>query len=372
MSVYSGPEITNDGLVFAYDMVNQEKSWRGAPVTNLAKNLSNQIDWSIGNLLQSVSISTITLNEVYRITSTSGTGTSFRIRFNNATLVNGATYTVSYKYRFISGGLTFRANDWCDQSITRVVNEISPSIFYETATGSRSTYDSTFRFLDFEMSNNTVVEIWDLQLEERSFATPYSSTQVRTNTQSILDLTSRNTVTASSLTYASDGTFSFNGSGNNISIPSVDFSSAQTIEIWLKPEENDGVRRNPYNQAYGGYGTWTHEPSGVINYYYGDAGANNSPYIGHTSNFSVAQNEIACVCTTRDTSTSWWYKNGVQYNSYSHGFGSLTTDNSSILIGTGYAGSYLGKIYAVKLYNRALSATEVQQNFNAMRGRFGI
>ena len=155
-------------------------------------------------------------------------------------------------------------------------------------------------------------------------------------------------------------------------MPSVDFSLAQTIEIWLKPEENDGVRRNPYNQAYGGYGTWTHEPSGVINYYYGDAGANASPYIGHTSGFSVAQNEIACVCTTRDTSTSWWYKNGIRYNSFAHSYGNLTTDSNNILIGTGYAGSYLGKIYAVKLYNRALSAEEVQQNFSALRGRFGI
>jgi hypothetical protein len=29
-------------------------------------------------------------------------------------------------------------------------------------------------------------------------------------------------------------------------------------------------------------------------------------------------------------------------------------------------------IAAVRLYNRALTASEVQQNFNAIRGRFGI
>jgi len=37
------------------------------------------------------------------------------------------------------------------------------------------------------------------------------------------------------------------------------------------------------------------------------------------------------------------------------------------------AGAYLpGRIGISKIYNRALSASEVQQNFNATRARFGI
>ena len=35
MSVYSGPEIVNDGLVFYYDMDNLTSSWKGAPATNI-------------------------------------------------------------------------------------------------------------------------------------------------------------------------------------------------------------------------------------------------------------------------------------------------------------------------------------------------
>ena len=31
-----------------------------------------------------------------------------------------------------------------------------------------------------------------------------------------------------------------------------------------------------------------------------------------------------------------------------------------------------GKLAAIQVYNRALSATEIQQNFNALRGRFGL
>jgi hypothetical protein len=33
---------------------------------------------------------------------------------------------------------------------------------------------------------------------------------------------------------------------------------------------------------------------------------------------------------------------------------------------------WLGKIDAVKIYNQALTATQVKQNFAAIRGRYGI
>jgi hypothetical protein len=49
---------------------------------------------------------------------------------------------------------------------------------------------------------------------------------------------------------------------------------------------------------------------------------------------------------------------------------------STIIIGSWAAGAstyaWQGKIDAVQLYNRALTANEVLQNFNALRGRYGI
>jgi hypothetical protein len=33
---------------------------------------------------------------------------------------------------------------------------------------------------------------------------------------------------------------------------------------------------------------------------------------------------------------------------------------------------WIGNIAAVMIYNRVLSSTEMTQNFNAMRGRFGV
>lgn len=171
------------------------------------------------------------------------------------------------------------------------------------------------------------------------------------------------------------GSIVFDGTDDSISVLNdavYDFSAAQTIEIWLKPTENDAVRRNPYNQAYGGYGTWTHEVDGRMTYYYGDAGGDNLPYVGRSSGFTVVENEIACLCTTRDTTESRWYKNGIFDTQYTHSYGTLATTSANITIGSGYAGAYKGSIYVVKLYTRALSANEIAQNFNALRGRFGV
>jgi hypothetical protein len=49
---------------------------------------------------------------------------------------------------------------------------------------------------------------------------------------------------------------------------------------------------------------------------------------------------------------------------------------STILIGaentTGNEFNWNGRIDSTQIYNRVLSAAEVQQNFNALRGRYGI
>jgi len=70
------------------------------------------------------------------------------------------------------------------------------------------------------------------------------------------------------------------------------------------------------------------------------------------------------------------YTNGVQTNG-TRGGSVLTTvinGNTNLFVGARAGNSYpfSGSISNVALYNRALSASEVKQNFNALRGRYGI
>lgn len=51
----------------------------------------------------------------------------------------------------------------------------------------------------------------------------------------------------------------------------------------------------------------------------------------------------------------------------------ITFYNQEVWIGKGnFGGEFGGNIASVKFYNRALSATEVAQNYNALKGRFGL
>ena len=78
---------------------------------------------------------------------------------------------------------------------------------------------------------------------------------------------------------------------------------------------------------------------------------------------------------TFDNTTGKLYLNGDQTGSTTTSNGSLTLNSTQPLeIGTrGINNNYFdGKISQVSIYNRALSASEIEQNFNALRGRFGI
>jgi hypothetical protein len=173
--------------------------------------------------------------------------------------------------------------------------------------------------------------------------------------------------------------FRFNGVNNSIQFPfksSMDFSAAQSICMWLRPTTgSNSVRRNPYNQAYGGSGTLTYETDGTINYYFGTNGGDNLPYVGINSVFTIAENELTFITVTRDQATniSRWYKNGVLITtSNAGGYDATANGSSPIIIGAGYTSPFLGNIFVCKVYNIALTQQEVSEMFNAQQWRFGV
>lgn len=187
----------------------------------------------------------------------------------------------------------------------------------------------------------------------------------------ISDLMDQNTITASSLTYNSDDTFSFNGS-QYLSIPdnaSIRPSSGYiTTEVWFKAtatgSQNGSILINKENEyeisAGGGYITYAFRP--------------NWAWVGATA-FNTNQNY--CVTITYDQVNQKMYLNGVEVYSaaLTGAIGNAYSDTLKIGArgGTGSTYDYFtGNIYNVKIYNRGLSASEVAQNFAAQRGRYGI
>ncbi len=67
------------------------------------------------------------------------------------------------------------------------------------------------------------------------------------------------------------------------------------------------------------------------------------------------------------------YKNGTQFNTVSGSVNLQPTSNPVVIGRNLRSGEYLtGRLAQASIYNRALTASEVQQNFNATRGRYGI
>ena len=103
-------------------------------------------------------------------------------------------------------------------------------------------------------------------------------------------------------------------------------------------------------------------------------------------NFATLNSNINYVCMTFDGATIRGYINGALGASLNQDVvGPLTYPTSGVsqpILGGLYIGSlegnlglsryWTGNIYQIKIYNRALSAAEIQQNFNATRSRFGV
>ena len=225
---------------------------------------------------------------------------------------------------------------------------------------------------------------WDgLQVELASAATPFESIQ-NPNRSLVRDLSgnSNNGTLGNNPTFSTNsfGSLVFNGTNSIVNVPfnaaSMNFSLGQTICMWLRPGTGaNSTRRNPYNQAYGGSGTITHETNSGLNYFFGTNGGDGLPYVSRGSGFTVLPNELAFISVTRDQATNVckWYKNGQLITTLdAGGYAATANGTSQISIGFGYAGAYLGDIYDCKVYNRALSDQEILQNFNALRGRFGL
>lgn len=153
--------------------------------------------------------------------------------------------------------------------------------------------------------------------------------------------------------------------------------SVFTVEAWMKFNSFGGRPTAILTQEYPGL-------SSRINYSIGLNGANGSgAYDGKlnvgfydgtwrtTSGFTPSLNVWYHVVMTYNGSTMIQYSNGVLQSSLSYA-GTPTTSGGLIRLMRRWDDvDYLdGNLSIARIYNRALSAAEVANNYNAMRGRY--
>jgi hypothetical protein len=342
-------------------MANTKKSWLGRPTTNLlAANGGDTAVERASNAYGYYAVD-ITAQVLAQWTASNNTITiSFEGKRNDAAGGYPAAYLYFTDWTWAMAAGPTDAN-WTYYTLTGTMpNPAGKGIYFNI-------YHMPNASTGLSFSRNHQVE-WG------SYPTRYTP-GTRSNTQSVIDLTGSRTITANVLQYNSDNTYSFDGSTTFMSTPNtgmVHGTGGFTYSAWIKW---NGLMTNGTlfeNGLYTG-GILIRYQTNVLQIY--------SMYTATTYTNSISWVPTLGVwyhfVLTRVGDNLYLYANGVQVGTCTFG----TSINVVPSTGTLYIGMsqhtspgecHNGYMGTIGIYNRALSLPEIQQNFNAHRGRYGV
>lgn len=169
-------------------------------------------------------------------------------------------------------------------------------------------------------------------------------------------------------TSVNSGSFVFDGTNDYINIPRTGLvygSGPKTLMAWAKLSSYvDGV------QVIASYGSGPNATFFISVYRLtGQSGGYNNDLFGGT----VTLNTWFHICNVYDGTTAYLYFNGALMTSGAKPWNvTSTTYDGKIGAQIEPQQYFNGNISQVQLYNRALSPQEIQQNYAAIRGRYGI
>jgi hypothetical protein len=258
-----------------------------------------------------------------------------------------------------------------------VNNSISPPGFCITTTKGSTTYKIT------ETGNPTVgnCDSYGLVLSldagnTASYPSPFNGT-----TWSDLSGLGNNGTLVNGVGYSSanGGSLSFDGvndyvdggNGTNLNFGLSDF----TLEWWdyktggtPKPILSDGL----HGDSNGSWYIEHYNGSMVIRFYYGSADQNSNSWFSISGLSENRWNHFTIVRDTALLQLKVYLNSNLVYNHPGINVINII-DSSNLWIGNDTRlGQFNGLISKVNFYNRALSSAEITQNFNAIKGRYGL
>ena len=403
MSTHSGPNIVENGLVLSLDPANQKSyspnmfpystdifSWtQTAGVNNGTQSRDTSTESPIGNSPVKLVVSG---NDSHFVTYNSGA-------WNFASAKNGETWTVSVYVKatiptpcqiFIFGansaGTGYIGGSWLaitaqNHNASTEWTRVSTSITMANA----DIANIQFR-LDGPDSYVSPVTLWfdGVQVEKNNTPTTFNPNYYGNVLRDISGIGNNGTIFNSPNFSASNaGSLAFNGTNTYISIPhndSITPTNAITVEAWASlPNWNIASDLRIISKTEGG------------NY---QIGLNDAGYSGEVGGTIMVNGVYRPVGYSRSLVSAGWHQlilsfDGRYVNFYLDSVLRDTVDCGSMLTmnvvnnhlvigaepgaGTAVAGAYFhGNIGSCKIYNRALSLNEIKNNFNALRGRYGI
>lgn len=450
MALGHSPQIVTNGLVFYYDMANVEKSWKGKPTTNHASWQNPRIDNTYASYSATAGGTWNTKHpDAIRVYNDSGTeitgyvntgvtdwtntyhaiwtydrilerpvvtmrdfdgqwkAKSFSIpSYTDMGLSAGSTYTISWLqwvdniskcansgvYAPTSGG-SFSFHDGLSSTQRTSFNTkvgVWQRVYatFTVSSGLNYTSGLSIYMYGHDTGGRSTVKVADVQMEVGT-RSGFSKASTRSSTQAIIDMASGISVTANSLTYNANNTFSYDGTSSWLStpagttIPLPAGSSDSTMLVWCMPDPTAAASTYTGLIAYGAR-TSSDARLLSLNTNGGNTIYVSSAYWGNDyvpNNVTVQPNNWNLVAmTTRGgvpaNNTSLYRVNNSSGLSSTTGSSSgnvvLTTATRNLSIGcTDRPGRFMkGRIAAAMIYNRSLSESEILSIYNAMKDRF--
>jgi hypothetical protein len=394
MGVFAGPEITESGLVLALDAANKKSYSQNefqystdivtfsGTAANAATITRDTISSPVGNTpLKMV----VTGNDphigMYNTPST-----------NIAPATNGQTWIVSVyiKANVATTGQIFIFGAAADGNVfDAVTGQITAGGVSIGTDWTRVSYAFTFTKgisfiqvrLDGPDTGGTGQTVWwdGLQVERvpSGTTTPTPFTSAYYGGSVYRDLVGSNNgtlVNGPTYSSANGGSLVFDGTNDvvNSTTSIIDRADGQeiTVSCWIKPSRTSGQysvfctnRSNDasiYNWIF-----YQHITDGAIAFH-GDA-QNKSSYVPTINVWINVTNTVTA------SGVSTLYVNGVStYTVTGYTYGNGTPSRLGIGADPGGQEPFQGNIANTQIYNRTLSAAEIQQNFNATRSRYSI
>lgn len=320
---------------------------------------------------------------------TTGTSGPYTSTYNNsswnlAPAVLGQTWTFSF---WVKGSSNFSASAMIFGANTSggYVELGQPSYNVTTdwtrVSGSYTLNSPSTAFVQFRFDvyvNGVTMWVDGLQIERASSVSSFSSI-TNTNGSTFYDLSgSNNTGNLTNFPSYSSGAFTFNGSNSNASVTNSTSlkNNAITIDLWLK---NNGSINGDIVQFGVGSGNYAqyYLRSYSSNTYW-DWFPTNTPYYGEAalanSNFQSGVWKHLVLTGSNDGSVQMFLNTNSVGGPVRNSTPAQTSWTPANLTIGGYTwdGFTTLSISSVKIYNRVLSTSEISQNFNALRDRYGI
>lgn len=176
----------------------------------------------------------------------------------------------------------------------------------------------------------------------------------------------------------SNGAFVFDGIDDHVNMgDKVDISSGFTLNVWFKgnPTQNDtyaGILNKDASGNFGNYGLYGDVNSTYVRFGFVST-VSEQREISNSSYSDMKTDQWVNYCGTYDQSFLRLYRNGVQITSAAQTETPLANNDTLSFGARIQTASYFnGLISIAQIYNRGLTLDEVQQNFFAYKGRYGL